>query len=51
MAVGGYMIFGLLFLGFGGYIWMYVSSAVGISIGGYLIWADGIAPFFGKDID
>lgn len=51
LAVGGYMLFGLLFLGFGGKVWMYVSSAVGVSLGGYLVWADGIAPFFGKEID
>ena len=49
--VGGYMIYGLIFLGFGGKFWMFASSAAGVFIGGYLIWADGIAPMLGKEVD
>ncbi len=46
-----YMIYGLLFLDFGGKILLYVSSGVGLFLGGYLIWTDGVAPLLGKERD
>ena len=46
LLAGSYMFFGWLFLGFGGKIWMYVASSIGVFIGGYLIWEDGLSPFF-----
>jgi hypothetical protein len=48
---GAYMLYSLLFLGSGGYIWMYASSGIGVFLGGYLIWTDGIAPLLGKQVD
>ena len=51
IAVGGYMIYGLFFLGFGGKVLIYAGSAAGIFFGCYLVWTDGIAPMLGKEME
>lgn len=52
MFAGAYMIYGLLYLGFGGKILIYAASASGVFFGGYIVWVDVISPLlFGEASD